>query len=188
MSRPKSEDKRKASMEAATRLIVTQGLSASTASIAQQAGISNGSLFTYFETKADLFNELYLDLKSEMAAAAMESLPTGAALRDQNFHVWSQWMQWAVANPEKRRALTQLNVSEELTPATRVAGHQTMAGMAELLERVRAKGPMRSAPMGFVVAIMNSLAEATMDYMAREPTNAVKHCKAGFDALWRVLS
>jgi AcrR family transcriptional regulator len=187
MARPKSEDKRKAIMAAATRLIVTHGLSASTAMIAQQAGVANGSLFTYFETKTDLFNQLYLELKAEMASAAMKGLPAGAALRDQNFHVWSNWMHWSVSNPDKRRALTQLGVSEEITSATRVAGQQTMAGMAELMERVRAKGPMRSAPGGFIAAIMNSLAEATMEYMAQDPANAAKHCKVGFDALWRVL-
>ena len=64
-------------MEAATRVIVTQGLSAPTATIAQEAGVSNGSLFTYFETKANLFNQLYLDLKTGMAAAALEGFPAG---------------------------------------------------------------------------------------------------------------
>jgi hypothetical protein len=52
-----------------------------------------------------------------------------------------------------------------------------MAGVAELLERIRADGPMRTAPMGFVAEIMNSLAEATMDYMVRDPTNAKKYPK-----------
>ena len=47
MARPKSEDKRNAIMEAATRVIVAQGLGGPTATIAQEAGISNGSLFTY---------------------------------------------------------------------------------------------------------------------------------------------
>ncbi len=63
-----------------------------------------------------------------------------------------------------------------------------MARIAELLERSRANGPMRNAPMGFVAAIMNSLAEATMDYVVQDPTNAKKHCKIGFDALWRVIA
>jgi hypothetical protein len=35
---------------------------------------------------------------------------------------------------------------------------------------------------------MNSLAEATMDFMVQDPTHADKHCKVGFDALWRVLA
>ncbi len=188
MARPRSEDKRNALMAAATRVIVTQGLSAPTATIAKEAGVSNGSLFTYFETKADMFNQLYLELKAGMARAALEGLPAKAELREQVFHIWSNWMRWAVSNREKRRALAQLSVSDEITPATRAAGHKTMAKIAELMERCRSNGPMRDAPMGFVAAIMNSMAEATMDFMVQDPANADKHCKAGFEALWRVLT
>jgi AcrR family transcriptional regulator len=187
MARPRSEDKRNAIMAAAARVIVTHGLSAPTATIAQEAGVSNGSLFTYFETKADLFNQLYLELKTAVASAAVAGLPAKAELRKQVFHAWSNWMDWAVSNPEKRRALAQLGVSDEITQATRAAGHKTMAGIGELLERSRANGPLRDAPMGFVLALMNSLAEATMDFMAHDPTNAKRHCKVGFEALWRVI-
>ena len=188
MARPKSEDKRNAIMAATARVIVTHGLSAPTAMIAQEAGISNGSLFTYFETKADLFNQLYLELKARVAATALEGFPAEAELREQLFQVWSNWMSWSVANPDKRRALTQLHVSDEITAATRAAASKTMAGVAELLERSRAHGPLRNVPMGFVVSILNSLADATMDFMIHDPINAKKHCKVGFEALWRVIA
>jgi AcrR family transcriptional regulator len=188
MARPRSEDKRNALMAAATRVIVTHGLSAPTAMIAQEAGVANGSLFTYFETKADLLNHLYLDLKAGLASASLEGLPAGAELREQMFHVWSHWMGWAASSPEKRRALAQLDVSDEITPASRAAAHQTMAGIAALLERSRANGPLRDAPMGFVVALMNALADTTMDAIIRDPTNADTHCKIGFEALWRVIA
>ena len=72
MARPKSDDKRSAIIAAAIHVIVKEGLSAPTATIAREAGIANGSLFTYFETKADLYNQLYLELKAEMAGAALE--------------------------------------------------------------------------------------------------------------------
>jgi|SRR5215813_3067287 len=188
MARPKSDEKRSAILEAATRVIVTQGLSAPTAGIAKEAGIANGSLFTYFDTKVDLFNQLYLELKEDMASAAMKNIRKDAELREQVFHIWQNWMNWAVSFPEKRRALAQLGVSDEITPSTRSAAHKTMAGIAELLERTRANGPMRRVPMGFVVAIMNSVAEATMDFMTQDPTNAKKHCEVGFEALWRVVA
>jgi AcrR family transcriptional regulator len=188
MPRPKSDQKRSAILEAATRVIVTQGLSAPTAGIAKEAGVANGSLFTYFQTKADLFNQLYLELKGEMASAAMRNLPERVELREQVFHIWQNWMNWAMSFPEKRRALAQLSVSDEITPATRTAAHQTMAGVAELLEQTRANGPMRRVPMGFVVAMMNSVAEATMDFMTQDSINAKKHCKAGFEALWRMVA
>ena len=188
MPRPRSDEKRRAILEAATRIIVTQGLSASTAGIAKEAGVANGSLFTYFETKTDLFNQLYLELKTEVASAAMKGLPRGAEPHEQLLHLWQHWMNWAVAYPEKRRALAQLGVSDEITQETREAAHKTMAGIAGLLEGIRATGPMRKAPMGFVVAIMDSVAEATIDFMTQDSAHAKKHCKEGFEALWRVVA
>jgi AcrR family transcriptional regulator len=188
MARPLSDEKRSALMRAATRVIVTQGLSAPTAVIAREAGVANGSLFTYFETKKVLFNELYLELKTELASAAFKKFPQKASLRRQVFTVWSNWMHWVISDPDKRRALAQLSVSEEITPETRTEGHKTMAGIAELMERCRTAGPMRNASMSFVLSIMSSLAETTMDFMIQDPKNAEKHCRLGFEALWRVLN
>ena len=187
MPRQRSDEKRIAILKAATRIIVAQGLSAPTAGIAKEAGVPNGSLFTYFETKTELFNQLYLELKGEMAATALKGLPAGAQVREQFFRVWQNWTNWAVTFPEKRHALAQLSVSGEITPESRAAGHKMMADLAELADSSRASGPMRKAPLGFVLALMNSVAEATMDYMTQDPANASKHCKAGFDALWRMV-
>jgi AcrR family transcriptional regulator len=187
MPRPKSDEKRSAILDAATRFIVRHGLSAPTAGIAKEAGVANGSLFTYFETKTDLFNQLYLELKTEMASAAMKNLRPAAELREQYFQVWQNWTHWAVSNPEKRRALAQLGVSDEITPETRMAAHKTMSALAYLLKRILAKGPMSKAPMGFAVALMNATADATIDLMSQDPPHAKKHCKMGFDAFWRML-
>ncbi|MGO9134111.1 MAG: TetR/AcrR family transcriptional regulator [Methylovirgula sp.] len=188
MARPKSEDRRSAILSAATRVIAAEGLGAATATIAKEAGISNGSLFTYFETKADLLNELYLELKTEMAAAALDGLPAKSDIRRQMLHVWSHWLRWATSSPEKRRTLAHLAVSEDITPQTRQTGHQTMAGIAKLLERSRENGPMRNVPLGFVVALMSAQADATIDFMIRDPANADKHSKVAFDALWRMVA
>jgi AcrR family transcriptional regulator len=188
MARPRSDDKRNAIMSAAIRVIASQGLGAATATIAEEAGVSNGSLFTYFETKADLMNHLYIELKAEMAAAALDRLPTESDIRKQALHMWSHWVRWATSCPEKRRTLAHLGVSDDITPKSRRTGHQTMAGIAKLLERSRENGPMRNAPLGFVVALMSAMADATIDFIVSDPANANKHSKAAFDALWRMIA
>jgi AcrR family transcriptional regulator len=188
MSRHRSEEKRDAVLAAAIRVFATQGLGAPTALIAKEAGVSNGSLFTYFPTKIELLNELYLELKSEMAFASVRGLPAKVETRKQMLHIWRNWMKWAAKNPGKRRTLALLNVSDALVPQSRAQGHKIMAGIAALLERSRANGPMRQAPMGFVVALLNSIAEATIDFMILEPRRAASHSKTGFEALWRVLA
>ena len=118
-----------------------------TATIAKKAGISNGSLFTYFETKADLLNHLYVELKAEMAAAAMDGLPTESDIRKQMLHTWTHMLRWATSCPEKRRTLAHLIVSDDITPASHKAGSKAMAGIAKLLERSRENG----APLEFTI-------------------------------------
>jgi AcrR family transcriptional regulator len=175
-------------MSAAIRVIASQGLGAATATIAKEAEVSNGSLFTYFETKADLFNQLYIALKAEMASAAVDGLPTEGDIREQMLHIWIHWLRWATSCPEKRRTLAHLGVSDDITLESHRIASQTMAGIAKLLERSRANGPMRDAPLGFVAALLNALADATIDFMIRDTANAEKHAMAGFKALWRIVA
>ncbi len=188
MPRPRSDDKRAAIMSAAVRVIASQGLGAATATIAKEAGVSNGSLFTYFVTKADLLNQLYLNLKTDMAAAALGGLPAGGDVREQMHHMWFRWLKWATAYPEKRRALAQLEVSDEITAPTHQAASQALTGIAGILERSRENGPMRDVPLAFVVALASALADTTTDFIIDDPDNADAHDGSGFDALWRMIA
>jgi AcrR family transcriptional regulator len=171
-----------------SRVVARRGLGAATATIAKEAGVSNGSLFTYYATKADLLNQLYIELKSEMAAVALDGLPTERDIRSQMLHMWSRWLRWAARSPEKRRTLAHLDVSDDVTLGSRQIAHQTMAGIAKLLELSCANGPMRDAPLGFVVALMSAMADATIDFMIRDSENSDDHCATAFDAMWRMLA
>ena len=188
MARPRSDDKRNAVMAAAIQIIAAQGLSAPTASIAKLAGVSNGSLFTYFETKADLYNQLYLQLKSEMAATTLEGLPAGQGIREQLLATWSNWLRWATTYPEKRRALVLLGASDDITAFSHNIAHRQMAQVAHLLEKCREEGAMREAPLALVVALMAGLADATIEVILNDPTNADTYRVIAFEALWRIVA
>ena len=188
MARPRSEDKRDAIIAAAIRVIAEQGLSAPTATIAREAGVSNGSLFNYFDTKADLLNQLYRDLKAEMGAAALDRLPAERDVREQLRHIWSHWLRWATASSEKRRALTHLDVSGDVTPESRRIASQALAEVQKVLQRSYRDGPLRDAPPGFVIALMSALADTTIDFMVSDPAHADAHAAIAFDALWRIVA
>jgi AcrR family transcriptional regulator len=188
MPRPRSDERRNAILAAATRVIAVQGLGAATAAIAKEAGVSNGSLFLYFDTKATLLNELYLALKTEMGAAAVDGLPAGRKPREQVLHMWNHWLDWAAAFPEKRRALAQLDVSDEITAESHRIASAGFRGVAELLERSRADGPMRDAPLSLVLGLMTAVAETTIDTIIRDPADAETNRALAFDAMWRMLA
>jgi AcrR family transcriptional regulator len=188
MARPKSDEKRKAIIAAAIRIIAIQGLSAPTAMIAKEAGVSNGALFTYFDTKADLLNQLYTELKGDMAMAMATGIPAKAAMRDQVLHVWNGWLRWAMSNPQERRTLAHLGVSNDITEASHRASSQAYADVEALLDRSRGSGALRSAPLMFVASLVTGIVDATAEYMTRDPAKAEIHAAAGFEALWRVLA
>src|SRR3984885_3351290 len=188
MPRPRSEDRRNAILSAATRVIAAEGLGAPTAAIAKDAGVSNGSLFVYFGTKAVLLNELYVTLKKEMGAVAVAGLPVESDVREQVLHMWNQWLGCATWCPEKRRALARLQVADDITADSHRAVSSAFSGIADLLERSRASGPMRDTPLGFVLTLTTAIADAAIDAIIREPAEAEARGSVAFDAMWRVLA
>ena len=188
MARPKSEDKRNAILAAATQVIAEQGLGAPTARIAKVAGVAEGTLFTYFESKDALLNELYLDIKSDMREVMMAGYPKAASIRARSRHVWQKYVDWGVAFPHKRRAVAQLAVSDRLSESTRAAGMQAFADVNEMMQASIASGVLRDHPPAFAAAIMGALADTTMEFIGREPTQAEQYRDAGFEAFWNAVA
>lgn len=188
MARPRSDIKRSQIMAAATQIIAEQGLQASTASIAKAAGISNGALFTYFETKADLLNALYIELKSSMAAFIADGIAEETEPREQLRHVWNGFLRWASEHPQERLALARLGVSTDLTPGTRAIASEPYDVIVALLDRCRADGVLRTASPMFVASLVLAMAEATIDAISADPDAADRHVALGFEALWRAIS
>src|SRR5260370_34904974 len=123
MARPKSEDKRNAILDAATRVFAERGLSAApTSEISKRAGVAEGTLFTYFETKDALINALYRSIKLELADAMMSGFPRKKNVRTRLRHVWDRHVNWGIANPKQRKVLAQLTVAVVLTKDAKAAG------------------------------------------------------------------
>jgi len=103
VARPKSEDKRNAILDAATHLFAERGLTAApTSEISKQAGVAEGTLFTYFKTRTDLINALYREIKLELADAMMSDFP-GRRGWYRLRHVWDRYVNWGIANPTSAR-------------------------------------------------------------------------------------
>lgn len=188
MARPKSEDKRNAILAAAAQVIAEQGLGAPTARIAKVAGVAEGTLFTYFESKDVLLNELYLDIKSALREVMMVAYPKSASIEKRSRYVWQQYVDWGVAFPDKRRAVAQLSVSDRLSEHTRAIGQQAFADIHEMMETSIASGALRDQPPAFVAAIMGSLAETTIEFIERDPAQAERYRDAGFEAFWHAVA
>ena len=184
MARPKSEAKRDAILSAAARVFAERGLGAATSAISKAAGVAEGTLFTYFQTKDDLVNELYREIKLELADAMMSGFPRKRSVRHRLQHIWNCYVNWGVSNPVQCKVLAQLEVSQRLSPESKRAGSAPFVEIARTVRDAVAQHLFQDLPQEFVSAAMRSLAETTMQFMASEPKAADRYRELGFEMLW----
>jgi AcrR family transcriptional regulator len=186
MARPKSEDKRNAILDAATRLFAERGLTAApTSEISKEAGVAEGTLFTYFKTKDDLINALYREIKLELADAMMSDFPRKKNVHTRLRHVWDRYVQWGVANPEQRKVLAQLQVSEVLSKESRDAGSAPFVEFQTMIRNAIDGRVFRNdLPAELISKSLTALVEATIDLTVSNPSKAKQYRDSGFQMFW----
>lgn len=185
MARPRSDDKRNAILQAATRVFAERGLGAATSAISGAAGVAEGTLFIYFKTKDDLLNTLYREIKLELADAMMSDFPRKKSVQSRLQHIWDGFTQWGVLNPEQCRALTQLQISDRLTPESRAAGSAPFAEIETMAQDAISQHLLRDIPLEFISANMEAAAHTTMRFMASDPASADTYRTLGFEMFWK---
>jgi len=188
MARPLSEAKREAILAAAVKLVAAQGLGAPTAAIAREAGLAEGTLFTYFASKDELLGQIYLVLKADLAGTVLKSYPATGSIRERFRHVWNGFVDWGADSPAKRKALRQLGVSDRITAETRRQAALAFAEISAMLEQSRAEGVLKQHSQAFVGAVIEAQTDAMLDLIAREPDSREHYKQAGFEVLWHGLA
>jgi AcrR family transcriptional regulator len=186
VARPKSEDKRSAILDAATRLFAERGLAAApTSEISKRAGVAEGTLFTYFETKDDLINSLYREIKLELADAMMSDFPRKKNVRTRLRHVWDRYVNWGIANPKQRKVLAQLQVSEVLTKESKDAGGAPFVEFQTMIRDAIEQRVFRNdLPAELISKSLATLVEATIDLTVSNPSKAKNYRDSGFQMFW----
>ncbi|XTZ39525.1 TetR/AcrR family transcriptional regulator [Salmonella enterica] len=189
MARPKSEDKKLALLEAATKAIAESGIAASTALIARNAGVAEGTLFRYFATKDELLNALYLHLKSDLCGTMLANLDRSRGDPKTHTHsIWDSYIDWGIRHPCGHHAVRQIAVSEKLTPETKQQVTDMFPELHELCHRSVLPVFLSDEYAPFGDAIFLSLAETTITFAGRDPGRAQEITRLGFEAMWRALA
>lgn len=186
MARAKDPEKRQAILDAAVREMAHVGLGASTARISRAAAIAEGTLFTYFPSKEDLLNALYLELKSEVFRRINLDFPQGAPLRERTRHIWMTYLQWAIDRPDDRKVSMLLHTSDDVTSTTRACVAAARGAVERTMAEVDRCGVFQQLPRGFASLAMPAMQEAVMDAMGRAPRQKKVLMERGFEGFWRM--
>ncbi len=184
MARPLSEEKREAILEAAAELVAQMGTAASTANIAKAAGIAEGTLFTYFPTKDDLLNQLFVEIETGLAGMLASSPPAGSP-RERVRHIWDRLIDWSVANPTQRKVLRQLKVSDRISAKSKRHCDALFREAREMVEQSLAGHINPERASFYIDTVLMGLADIVIEAIAAKPRDAKHLRQAGFDLFWK---
>ncbi len=149
-------------LTAALKLFCSEGVSVSTARIADAADVSNGTLFNYFPTKQALIDALYVSIKADLAEAvgALDpDLPVERRMRQ----VWDRWFGWATANRDAHLVMNLLHQSGLASAEAQTVGTQALQGPMAVLDEAMDSGILVDLPIDYLGAlIQHQLDQAVM--------------------------
>lgn len=188
MARPRSLEKRNAILAAAIKLIAEQGLSVSTSRIAQAAGVAEGTLFTYFETKERLLNDLYLAMKGEGREKIMRAYPFQASLEERARHFWDAYVAFGVNYPDKYKVVMLLQFSDQINEQVKRLAREGYEALEAMLQECLDSGGLKDQPSEFGNALIVSLMNMTVELILQHPAEAERFRNAGFTVFWHAVT
>jgi len=187
LSRPRSEDKRRAILDAALRVFAERGIaSAPTSAISTAAGVAEGSLFTYFKTKDELMNALYLELRMEFSEY-LADFPHDADARTRLKYIWDKYLELGAAHPERLKVLAQLRASGRLFKDEEKPAFALLQVLKATGEAAQGS-EVGSAPAEYLVLMFRALAEMTVEHLNANPERARVCRELGFKMVWNGLT
>lgn len=135
MAKPKSEKKNNDIKLAALNLLVKNGFyGVKMPDIAAKAKIATGTIYIYYETKEDLINELFLDIKNEIAQLFIPNdvFIKLEPLKQFKAH-WMAYFNFCYQNPEKMLYVEQFLHSGYLYTSTIKKADQLMQSLDDFI-------------------------------------------------------
>jgi AcrR family transcriptional regulator len=152
-------------LEAAIKLLSVQGTSVPTAKIAQQAAVSNGTLFNYYPTKKALLDSVYLSIKKEVSAHVINQVARETKhIEDLVLYLWQQYISWAMANTLKQQVASLLRGSFAISDEARASVDEIFSFINIKLEEAQNKQIIRDMPTEFLCEIAVAQILATIQH------------------------
>lgn len=151
--RSKDPQKIEKIFSAALQLVLREGFSGLKMSlVAQQAGVATGTLYIYFQTKDELINQLYMDLKKRNVEKFMAGYRQEDTFMAGFEQIWRNYFRAVCAHPEENAFLEQYYRSPFLREDVKFETYRLLSPVYELLERGKRERLLKEVPVEIMVA------------------------------------
>lgn len=180
-------------LEAAAGVFLAQGFAAASMDqIRQAAGVSNGSLYHHFPTKAALADALYAHTLRSFHAQMLGAIGPRTSAQNGVKGLIRVYVQWVLAHPGPARLLHDLRAEGVLSPGGERAGANAegFARLAEWIAKQIQAGQMRDLPFAVWMALVFAPVMAlTRQWLAQPAPTVPPRVRAALEhAAWMAVA
>lgn len=174
-------------LDSALKLFVSQGFhGTSTAEIAKNANVSNGTLFHYFNSKDSLIQSLHDTIKKEQIASISNDLDVNGDPKEQIASIWRNALNWAYNNKNKYKFLSIYKYSPYKKKHKSDVG-KFIKEFDLLVEKGIQKKQLRFMPGDYVYEITNANVYGMVNYLESNPVKyrTPEFMRQSFEWFWQ---
>lgn len=151
----KIEDKRAAVLQAMMELVTENGFHGTAMSmVAKRAGVAAGTIYHYFQSKEEIINQLYTELKQRMGSALMEEGCMKGTIKDRFFAFYFNLYHYFTTHPEEFRFLEQYANSPFISQTAREENQQFNQPVVDFLQQGMEMGVLRPLDLRMLIALV----------------------------------
>jgi AcrR family transcriptional regulator len=179
---PAAASTRERLLEAAASVFLAQGFTAASMDMVRQtAGVSNGSLYHHFPTKAQLADALYAHILRDFHAALLPPIAGRASAEKGVKGLIRTYIQWVLQHPQDARLLHVLRRNGDASQGAEgpdeaerdAVNAEAFAALTAWIDQRVAAGEMRAMPFPVWMALVFSPAMSLTQRWISQPQPAV---------------
>lgn len=153
-------------LQAALKLFVEHGFHGTpTSRVAQDAGVSNGTLFNYYKTKEDLVVALYNQVKNDASQHLAADLEPTASTEVLFRSLFIRSIYWSLDNPDAFLYIQQFNLSPHLTRLSAEVLLEQSRLYRDFIERGVKEGVLKAMPTDLIYTLISSQLFGVFHYL-----------------------
>ena len=182
--RDKDPKKIAAIFEATLKMVLREGFSGlKMGGVAKEAGVATGTLYVYFESKEELINQLYMELKRRSAEKFMEGYDSTAPFMVNFEKIWKNYLFTMMNQPEAAAFLEQYYRSPYLRQSVRDETEKLLQPVFDLLEKGKKERLVKNIPTPLLVI---QLSGAISEFVRWHQSGQVNSGKSTVDQVFRL--
>lgn len=183
------QDKKAAVLKATLELISEQGFHGTPMSqIAERANIGVGTIYRYFDSKEDLINALYIDIKTRLMRQGFRNYSESLPAREGFKQVMGEVIRYIIEHPAELSFSEQYENSPLITAATREKAMRIAGPANDLFQRAREENLLKELPLEMLLSLIyGSLIALVKLYLSGTVRPNEEIMDAALDAIWDMI-